>query len=116
MEQRQLNKIINLLLSSKEHLDETLEATREHLEAVKDVASYEGMLQADIDFAKEEGVNADDEIARTKARLAEAIRERDKTLERLTTLGKSLEDYLGSAGRVSDHFNGKKYPLGMTPL
>lgn len=111
-----LNKIINLLSESKHSLDKAHAAALEALEAKKDIDLYEGMVADDISFAKEEGLDADKESARSKERLEEARRDYIKAMDTLTLYAKGLEDDLGSAGRVSDHFNGKVYPLGMSPL
>ena len=111
-----LNKILNLLSESKHSLDKAHAAALEALEAKKDIDLYEGMVADDIDFAKEEGIDPDKESARSKERLEEARREYIKAMDTLTLYAKGLEDDLGSAGRVSDHFNGKVYPLGMSPL
>lgn len=111
-----LNKIINLLSESKHSLDKAHKAALEALEAKKDIGLYESMVEDDESFAKEEGENPERYAARSRERLAEAKRDYDKAMETLALYAKGLEDDLGSAGRVSDHFNGKQYPLGMSPL
>ncbi len=111
-----LNKIIALLSESKHSLDKAHAAALEALEAKKDIDLYEGMVEDDLSYAKEEGLDPDKESARSKKRLEEVRAEYAKAMETLALYGRGLEDDLGSAGRVSDHFNGKKYPLGMSPL
>lgn len=116
MSKNDLNKIIALLSESKHSLDKAHTAALEALDARKDIDLYEGMVEDDISFAKEEGEDVEKYSARSKERLEEARRDYIKALDTLTLYGKGLEDDLGSAGRVSDHFNGKVYPLGMSPL
>ena len=116
MSNNDLNKIINLLSESKHSLDKAHAAALEALEAKKDIDFYQGMLDDDISYAKEEGEDVEKYSARSKERLEEARRDYIKAMDTLTLYGKGLEDDLGSAGRVSDHFNGKVYPLGMSPL
>jgi hypothetical protein len=113
-----LEKIVALLSESKHSLDKAHEAARNAVEARKEVSYHNWTLAEDIALAKEEGLdpNTAPEVVRRRERLAETQAEYFKALETLTLYGKGLEDDLGSAGRVSDHFNGKKYPLGMSPL
>lgn len=111
-----LNKIIGLLSESKHSLDKAHKAALDVQEALKDIKHYEEMVADDLEYAKEEGEDPEAYSARSKERLEEARREYVQALDTLTLYGKGLEDDLGSAGRVSDHFNGKVYPFGMSPL
>jgi hypothetical protein len=113
-----LEKIVALLSESKHSLDKAHTAAVEAVEARKETSYYNWSLADDIATAREEGLNPDTapEVVRTRERLAKSKADYFKALETLTLYAKGLEDDLGSAGRVSDHFNGKKYPLGMSPL
>lgn len=116
MQDHNINKIVNLLNRSKHALDAAYNAALEYQEAKKDIEHCESMLEDDLEFAKEENENPEKYSARSRERLEIARLDADKAEKKLVDLGKSLEDELGSAGRVSDHFNGKVYPLGMSPL
>jgi hypothetical protein len=110
-------KILSLLAYSKDALDKVYEKAQEYAESDKDVTLAQDMLESDLEFQKDEPeMDHDADIARSRARLEREQAANILLAAELATLCKSLEDNLGSAGRVSDHFNKKVYPLGMSPL
>ncbi len=110
-------KILALLAHSKDALDKAYEKAQEYAESDKDVQHAQDMLESDLEYQKDEPeIDSADDIAKSRARLEREQANNLLLAAELATLCKSLEDDLGSAGRVSDHFNGKTYPLGMSPL
>ena len=112
-----IGKVINLLAQSKEALDATLEAAREYAEADKDVQFWQDALDNDLEYQKDNpDTDWKSEIESSQRNLDKAKAEYAKAAEVLRRLALNLDDNLGSAGRVSDHYKGKVYPLGMSPL
>ena len=110
-------KILSLLAHAKHSLDKAYEKAQEYAESDKDVQHAKDTLESDLEYQKDEpDIDWDAEVKRSKERLEREQVTNIQLAAELATLCKSLEDDLGSAGRVSDHFNGKKYPLGMSPL
>lgn len=110
-------KIISLLSHSKLALDAALEAAQEYAESDRDVTLGRDMLENDLEHQKDNPeMDCSADIERSKERLKEAEIQNIKTAAVLAVLAKNLENDLGHAGRVSDHFNKKVYPLGMSPL
>lgn len=112
-----ISKILSLLARSKDALDKAYEKAQEYAESDKDVQHAQDMLESDLEFQKDEpDIDSSDDIDKSRARLEREQAANIILAAELATLCKSLEDDLGSAGRVSDHFNKKTYPLGMSPL
>lgn len=112
-----ISKILALLAESKHALDKVYEKAQEYAESDKDVTHAQDMLESDLECqAEEPDVDYAPDIARSRARLEREQAANILLAAELAVMCKNLEDELGSAGRVSDHFNGKVYPLGMSPL
>jgi len=103
-------KIVSLLAESKSALDEAFEKAKEYQDIDQDLLWARECLQEELDgVAQGEEWADEDDLAKVEVKHALLAGE-------LAVLCKNLEDSLGSAGRVSDHFNRKTYPLGMSPL
>lgn len=112
-----ISKILSLLAHSKHALDKAYEKAQEYAESDKDVQHAQDMLESDLECQKDEpDVDYSSDIARSRTRLEREQVTNIQLAAELAVLCKSLEDELGSAGRVADHFNKKVYPLGMSPL
>lgn len=112
-----LPKILSLLAHSKEALDKVCEAADAYADCDTDLKWARECLQEEVDGLATGEEWADEEsLAKAKEDLAKVEAKHILLAAELATLAKSLEDGLGSAGRVSDHFNKKTYPLGMSPL
>jgi hypothetical protein len=112
-----LPKILSLLAHSKEALDKVCEAADAYADCDADLKWARECLQEEVDgLATGEEWADEDSVQKAKADLEKIEAKHILLAAELATLAKSLEDGLGSAGRVSDHFNKKTYPLGMSPL
>ena len=112
-----ISKILSLLAASKQALDKAYEKAQEYAESDKDLRLAQETLESDLEYQKDEPqIDWDDEVKRSKERLEREQVTNIQLAAEMAVLCKSLEDNLGSAGRVSDHFNKKQYPLGMSPL
>jgi hypothetical protein len=110
-------KIVSLLAHSKDALDKAFATAKEYQECDADLLWARECLQEELDgVASGEEWADEDSVTEAKEKLAKVEAEHILLAGRLAVLCKSLEDDLGSAGRVSDHFNKKTYPLGMSPL
>ena len=110
-------KIVSLLAHSKSALDEAFNKAKEYQDIDKDLRWARECLQEELDgIASGEAWADEDSVTKAKADLAKVEVKHLLLANELAVLCKSLEDGLGSAGRVSDHFNKKTYPLGMSPL
>jgi hypothetical protein len=110
-------KIVSLLAESKHALDKVFEVAKEYQECDQDLHWKRECLQEELDgVADGEDWADEDSVAQAKDDLAKVEVQHALLAGQLAVLCKSLEDELGSAGRVSDHFNKKEYPLGMKPL
>lgn len=110
-------KIVSLLAHSKDALDKAFAKAKEYQECDQDLHWKRECLQEELDgIASGEEWADEDSVAKAKEDLAKVEVEHALLAGQLAVLCKSLEDELGSAGRVSDHFNRKTYPLGMSPL
>lgn len=110
-------KIVSLLSHSKQALDKVFEKAKEYQECDADLHWARECLQEELDgIASGEEWADEDSVSEAKEKLAKVEAEHIVLASELAVLCKSLEDDLGSAGRVSDHFNKKVYPLGMNPL
>lgn len=110
-------KIVSLLAEAKSALDEAFEKAKEYKEADADLAWHRECLQEEVDgLAKGEEWADEDSVAEARRKVADAEATHAALAAEVALLCKCLEDDLGSAGRVSDHYNGKVYPLGMKPL
>jgi len=110
-------KIVSLLAESKSALDYAFAKAKEYQDIDQDLLWARACLQEELDgVAKGEDWADKDSVAKAKDDLAKVEVKHALLAGELAVLCKSLEDDLGSAGRVSDHFNRKTYPLGMSPL
>jgi chromosome segregation ATPase len=112
-----INKIVSFLASSKHSLDKALEKAKEYQDCDKDLKFYREDLEHELDLLNSKDEDGSQEVVDEAKRRLERV-EADHILlaSELAILCKTLEDDLSYAGRVSDHFNGKVYPLGMKPL
>jgi hypothetical protein len=112
-----ISKILSLLANSKNALEKVYEKALEYADSDKDVTLAQDMLSSDLEYQRDEpDMDHAEDIAKSRARLEREQAANILLAAELATLCKSLEDDLGSAGRVSDHFNKKTYPFGMSPL
>ena len=110
-------KIVSLLAESKDALDKAFDKANEYKECDADLHWARECLQEELDgIASGEEWADEDSVTEAKEKLAKVEVQHALLAGELAVLCKSLEDELGSAGRVSDHFNRKTYPLGMSPL
>lgn len=110
-------KIVSLLAESKSALDEAFEKAKEYQDIDQDLLWARECLQEELDgVAQGEEWADEDSVTKAKEDLAKVEVKHALLAGQLAVLCKNLEDSLGSAGRVSDHFNRKTYPLGMSPL
>ena len=112
-----ISRIVGLLSNAKSALDETHRLAKEYQEVDADLARIKGYIADELELIESKDDSADPEALAEYRKQAERIEVEHTLLAgQLASSAKTLEDYLGYAGRVSDHFNGKKYPLGMSPL
>lgn len=112
-----LPKIISLLAHSRDAMEKVCEAADAYADCDKDLQWARECLQEELDGLAEGEEWADEEsVKEAKEKLEKTEAQHILLAAELATLAKSLENDLGSAGRVSDHFNGKTYPFGMSPL
>jgi len=112
-----ISKILSLLAESKHALDKVYEKAKEYAECDSDLRWARECLQEEVDgLAKGEEWAEEESVQQAKEKVEKVEAQHILLAAELATLSKSLEDDLGSAGRVSDHFNKKTYPLGMSPL
>ena len=110
-------KIVSLLAHSKDALDKAFDKAKEYQECDADLHWARECLREEVDgLATGEEWAEEESVQKAKADLEKVEAKHILLAAELATLAKSLEDNLGSAGRVSDHFNKKTYPLGMSPL
>lgn len=114
---KDLTKVLHLLAEAKHALDAACEAAEAYAEADEEVRHVREMIEDEKQYASE---NPDedftDEIRGLTERLERATATREKAKEEFVSHARTLDDELGSAGRVADHYNGKVYPFGMSPL
>ena len=112
-----LPKILSLLAHSRGAMEKACEAADAYAECDSNLQWARECLQEEIDgLATGEEWADEDSVKEAKEKLEKVEAEHILLAAQFVTLAKSLEDDLGSAGRVSDHFNKKTYPLGLTPL
>jgi hypothetical protein len=112
-----IDRIVGLLSKAKSALDETHRLAKEYQEVDADLARTKGYIADELELIESKDDSADPEALADYRKQAERIEAEHILLaSELAISCKNLEDYLGYAGRVSDHFNGKVYPMGMKPL
>ena len=112
-----IDRIVGLLSQAKSALDETHRLAKEYQEVDEDLARIKGYIADELELIESKDESADPVALANYRKQAERIEVEHILLAgQLALSAKTLEDYLGYAGRVSDHFNKKTYPFGMSPL
>lgn len=112
-----IDRIVGMLHRAKSALDETCRVAKEYAEVDSDLARNRLYLAYEVNLIINKDENANEEEANRYRNICEKLEAQHILLAgELAVRGKCLEDDLSYAVRVSDHFNGKKYPLGMSPL
>jgi hypothetical protein len=112
-----LPKILSLLAHSRGAMEKVCEAADAYADCDKDLQwARECLAEEVVGLAKGEEWADEDSVKKAKDDLEKVEAKHILLAATLATLAQNLESDLGSAGRVSDHFNKKTYPLGMSPL
>lgn len=112
-----INKIVSFLAASKHSLDKALEKAKEYQDCDKDLKFCRDELEYELDLLNSKDEDGSQEaVDEAKRRLEKVEAEHILLASEFAVICKGLEDDLSYAGRVSDHFNGRVYPLGMSPL
>lgn len=112
-----INKVVALLAKSKSALDNAFEKALEYQECDQDLHRAREDVQDELDGQQAgEGEATPQSLAGALERLAKIEVRHTMLAGEVAALCRGLNDELGAAGRVSDHFEGKAYPFGMSPL